>query len=368
MTKEKEENSKKASKTAKSSAKSKSFFSDERIKFVFGILITGFALYLLLACVSYLVWWKADLSLPWKDVISGPEIKVKNWAGKSGFWLADMIIGFGFGYGAFFLPLIIGSIGLALLNFPKIKLWSFIVKCAFAAIILSLILGFIFGEAGGYLRSGPGGAQGYLITRWLNAFMGMIGTGILLVFVLVSYLIFALKFRPESFGVILPGSLITKKAEVIPDGSSVPIVETDGFNISDPDEEPMMGSNQKMKSVDFVVRNTKLEHDSYEFEDQPSSKTKGSIIRDFDNDNSIIPHDDEVPINITRPETTDTLSEEEVEKIMGDYDPRLDLSRYKFPPVSILKEHKSDTSFDNNEVFENKENIIKTLGDHKIRY
>ncbi len=51
---------------------------------------------------------------------------------------------------------------------------------------------------------------------------------------------------------------------------------------------------------------------------------------------------------------------------MGDYDPRLDLSRYKFPPVSILKEHKSESAFDNSEVFENKENIIKTLGDHKI--
>ena len=51
---------------------------------------------------------------------------------------------------------------------------------------------------------------------------------------------------------------------------------------------------------------------------------------------------------------------------MGDYDPRLDLSRYKFPPVSILKEHKSETAFDNTEVFENKENIIKVLGDHKI--
>ena len=144
MTREKEENSKKTSKTVKSSGKSKSFFSDERIKFVFGILITGFALYLLLACVSYLFWWKTDLSLPGKDVISGPEIEVKNWAGKSGFWLSDLIIAFGFGYGAFFLPLIFGSIGLYLLNFPKIRLWSLIAKFTFAAIILSLILGYIF--------------------------------------------------------------------------------------------------------------------------------------------------------------------------------------------------------------------------------
>src|SRR5450759_5631972 len=114
MTKEKEENSKKASKTAKSSAKSKSFFSDERIKFVIGILITGFALYLLIACVSYLFWWKADLSFDNSDTISGADIVVKNWGGKSGHFLARMIIKNGFGFGAFFIPLIFGTIGLYL--------------------------------------------------------------------------------------------------------------------------------------------------------------------------------------------------------------------------------------------------------------
>ncbi len=215
MTREKEEKSRKTSKSVKNSGKSKSFFSDERIKFVFGILITGFALYLLLACVSYLFWWKTDLSLPGKDVISGPEIQVKNWAGKSGFWLSDLIIAYGFGYGAFFLPLIVGSIGLYLLNFPKIRVWSLIVKFTFAAIIISLILGYLFAEAGGYLKSGPGGAQGYLITRWLNAFMGRIGTGVLLVFLTVSYLIFALRFKPYSFGIRVPRFLKPGKSDLL---------------------------------------------------------------------------------------------------------------------------------------------------------
>jgi len=47
----------------KSKSRSKPFFTDERIKFFFGILITGFAFYLLLACISYIIYWKADLSL-----------------------------------------------------------------------------------------------------------------------------------------------------------------------------------------------------------------------------------------------------------------------------------------------------------------
>ena len=366
MTKEKEETSKKTSKSGKSSVKSKSFFSDERIKFIVGILITGFALYLLLACVSYLFWWKTDLSLPGKDVISGPEIKVKNWAGKSGFWLSDMIIAYGFGYGAFFLPLIFGSIGLYLLNFPKIRLWSLIAKFTFAAIIVSLILGFIFGESGGYLKSGPGGAQGYLITKWMNAFMGMIGTGVILVFITVSYLIFALKFKPESFGIKLPRISNREKEDLKQDPLAEQVPDDVSLTDSITDDETNTELDPRYHPIDFVVRNTRIDDHQSDIDEGLTDPVKSSIIRDFDNDKNIIQSGREVPLKISRPEAEDTLSEEEVEKIMGDYDPRLDLSHYRFPPISILKEHKSETAFDNNEVFENKENIIKTLGDHKI--
>ena len=98
-----------------------------------------------------------------------------------------MIIRYGFGFGAFFIPLIFGTIGLYLLKFPKIKPVSLILKFTFAAIIISLILGFVFGKSNVYLGSGPGGAQGYMVTRWMNAFMGKIGTGVL-VSVITIYL------------------------------------------------------------------------------------------------------------------------------------------------------------------------------------
>src|SRR5664280_1007042 len=185
MNKEKEDAGKKNAKTAKSSVKAKSIVTDERIKFVIGILITGFALYLLLACVTYLFWWKTDLSIADSDIVSGPDIAVKNWAGKSGHFLAKMIITNGFGFGAFFIPLIFGCIGLYLLRFPNIKPFRLIVKFTFATIILSLILGFIFSKSNVYLGSGPGGAQGYHITRWLKAFIGMIGTGVVLILSLI---------------------------------------------------------------------------------------------------------------------------------------------------------------------------------------
>ena len=366
MSKEKEDAAKKSTKTGKGSEKSKSFFTDERIKFVFGILITGFALYLLLACVAYLFWWKTDLSLSNSEVLSGPDVEVKNWSGKSGHFLAKMIITFGFGYGAFFIPLIFGAIGLYLLNFPKIKLLKLIAKFTFAAIILSLILSFIFGKLNGYLGSGPGGAQGYFITEWLNAFMGKIGTGVIVAFIAISYLVFALRVKPQSFNIKLPSTLKFKKTyankEMVPEGGATEDAE-DAINEEDqqPDED-----SSYVKPVEFVVKNTNTRPEHVDFEDELEEVlTGGSIIHDFDVDGLPASHE-KVPLNITRPDVEDILSDQEVQKIMEDYDPRLDLSRYKFPPVSILKEHKSESAFDNTEVFENKENIIKTLGDHKI--
>jgi len=361
----KEDTGKKSTKTVKGSRKSRSFVSDERIKFIMGILITGLALYLLLACVAYLFWWKTDQSLPDSAILSGPEIAVRNWAGKSGHFLAKMIMGYGFGYGAFFIPLIFGSVGLYLLNFPKIKPFSLIIKFTFAAILLSLLLGFIFGQSNGYLISGPGGAQGYLITRWMNAFIGMIGTGVLLAIITITYLVFALKIKPSSFGLKTPSFLRIRKS-----GDKSGMVSEVDFPL-EPDstfEESEVGAKNKQENdqVEFLVKTRNLPNDSDEIDDDfPESITRGSIIRDFENDDEA-QSEEEVPLNITRPGTGDNLSDKEVERIMEDYDPRLDLSKYRFPPVSILTEHKSETAFDNSEVFENKENIIKTLGDHKI--
>jgi S-DNA-T family DNA segregation ATPase FtsK/SpoIIIE len=368
MTKEKEEAGKKSTKTAKGSEKSKAFFTDERIKFIAGILITGFAFYLLLACISYLFWWKTDQSLPTSDVLSGPDIEVKNWSGKSGHFLAEMIIRYGFGLGAFFIPMIFGSIGLYLLRFPKIKPLSLVLKFTFAAIILSLMLGFVFGKSNVYLGSGPGGAQGYMVTRWLNAFMGKIGTGVLVLALSVSYLIFALKVKPESFGFRIPSFLKFRKTRPVQEtlAEESEAEESDSLINEEPESEDELPDD---KSVEFVVRNTNTEIEEEDSDGViPEVLPRGSIIHDFDNYNKTAAADTEeaVPLNIVRPGTEGSLSEHEVERIMENYDPRLDLSHYKFPPVSILKEHKSESIFDNTEVFENKENIIKTLGDHKI--
>lgn len=366
--KQEEEDNKEEKKKAEPKKKAKipaekkpSFLKDERVKFVIGILITGFAVYLLIAFISYLFNWKADQTAL-NSILPGNGEPAKNMSGKLGNWFASFFIGKGFGIGSFFIPLIIGSIGLHLLRLPKIRIWKLIIVFTFAAIILSLLLGFIFKP--GYLgEGGPGGKHGYEITRWLNEFMGKPGTGILLVFITITYLVFALNVSPSAFG-LKPLLFFRRKKEETG-------IEAEAGNegvTGDLDEETDNDTGHENPDSGFrVIKTTDTEETEEPAEENSPVFTGGSIIHDFENDDQYSAPDAEgIPINITKAEATDLLTEEEVQKIMENYDPRLDLPRYKFPPVSLLTEHKSASAFDNAEVIENKDNIIKTLGDHKI--
>ncbi|MBA4321938.1 MAG: cell division protein FtsK [Odoribacter sp.] len=345
--------------------KSRSLLTDERLKFVGGILVTGFAVYLLFAFIAYLFFWKQDQS----QIINGlsdPGVQAKNWSGKSGAWFAELIVGNGFGLGAFFIPLIIGSIGLYMLKFPKIRIWKLIAVFTFAAIILSLILGFFSGEKHMYLGGGLGGAQGYEANKWLNAFLGKLGTGIALAFITVFYLVFALNVSPAAFSIIIPSFLKNKKT-----GGDTELATDTSKNTGsgELEENSNSGEEESRDGRDPFMIINKTKEPALDGDDDESEfpLTGGNIIRDFENEViSDYTENDVIPIKITKTEADDQMTEQEVQKIMENYDPRLDLSRYKFPPVSILKEHKSSSAFDNTEVIENKENIIKTLGDHKI--
>ena len=71
----------------------------------------------------------------------------------------------------------------------------------------------------------------------------------------------------------------------------------------------------------------------------------------------------------------DNYDEEEIEqtevqnklKELGDYDPTLDLSSYKFPVFNLLNDYGSgEINIDKNELEENKQKIVDTLGNYKI--
>ncbi len=328
----------------KGSSGLKQLFQDERLRFIAGSVLTGLAIYLLISCLSFLLTWQTDQSV---TAIQGLDVKVDNWGGKWGHIIAEKIISYGFGFGAFFVPLIFGVIGLKLLNFPKIKTWSLVINLTVAALVLSITLSFVFGISDGYLISGPGGAHGLQITRWLNALVGRIGTLLIIIILIIGYIIFALKVSPSSLKA--KASSFAKNEE----NKNQKITNNEPSTVI-PDPDPVDQGKDEPLSNEWAPKESVREH--------------SGIVHDTENGDKDIPADsrDTDNIEIIRPEDDDILSDDEVNRIISDYDPRLDLSHYKFPPISILKDYKNDHTFDDAEVLENKDKIIKTLDDFKI--
>jgi len=111
-----------------------------------GLVLLVFALYLLVVFISYVLTGNAD-----QDSLSmQPDDKpfaYKNWGGKVGFRLGHYFMFNGFGLGSFFIPLVIGAFGLALLKVRYFRLWKNVLRFLMATVLVSVILGYFAGQS-----------------------------------------------------------------------------------------------------------------------------------------------------------------------------------------------------------------------------
>jgi S-DNA-T family DNA segregation ATPase FtsK/SpoIIIE len=75
----------------------------------------------------------------------------------------------------------------------------------------------------------------------------------------------------------------------------------------------------------------------------------------------------EVEQSVEEEEVTQSLSDKLVSDF-GEFDPRLELSKYKFPTINLLKDYAASSSItiDQQELEENKNKIVETLNNYKI--
>ncbi len=328
------------------SKKKKSLLKDKRLKIIFGIAITIFSLFLMVAMISYLFTWKSDQSFLKENVFSSPEISVENWSGKSGAWLADLLINRGFGIASFSIPLILSLIGLVFLNIPVNRLFRRIIITSVITIYLSVLLGYFFDISNGFLGSGPGGRHGLYVSRWLNAFMGKLGTGFLLAVFLFGMIIFtnehALEWIKRTLARIL--KLSHGKDDAYDRKESLTGLSEDNETADEQDDD--------------LVFETEFPRPESENTENP---------KDWDNvQQDEEQHDDDFEIERTTEE--DQTEEDMLNLELEDYDPTLELSDYKLPTLDLLEKHdEGNSSVTNEELISNKNKIVETLAHYKIQ-
>ena len=161
---------------------------DERYLLLLGLFVVFASVYLLLAFISHLFTWSADQSLGWQNIFMPFGVSAENIAGPLGAAVAGVFVNQGIGIAAFGIPALLFFYGLRILR-VQIRYWRRRQLYAYVGMPLaSVLLGYLFGTAGGYLVNGPGGQYGYYVAEWLNHLVSPVGTGLILALLTVGYL------------------------------------------------------------------------------------------------------------------------------------------------------------------------------------
>ncbi|TVR71009.1 MAG: DNA translocase FtsK [Marinilabiliales bacterium] len=323
-----------------------SFFRDDRFRLSAGSFILLLSLFLTLSFVSYFFTWKTDQSFEWEKILSSPEIRVENWAGKTGAWLSSLFINKWFGISSFTIPFILMLAGFRILRVKMSPVGRTIRITITGAILLSVSLGYLFGDGGGFLGSGPGGAHGYYLAEWLNAILGKTGTALLILLLIFTFLLFSIRGASDYIK-----DLFTRRTQTFDPPPANEAVTTGAV----PDTEPEDTSSGKTENEPFEIDDG---------DEAGKSEIEGSVYEEDD-----VPEKDGVKLHVREKKADEgSLPDDMINKsIPEDYDPTLDLPSYKFPLINLLEHHKTDeSSVSKEELINNKNRIVETLGNYKI--
>lgn len=345
---------------------------DERTRFIGGLFLLIFALFLLISFISFFFSGAADQS-----IVSGnthrpvTDSSIRNWAGVFGANCADFFINRWVGISAFFIVIFIARLGLKLMNVINISIVRSLAYTCSLVIVGSLLCGFI-GNENSYLWLG--GTHGYFMTDWLKGLVGIPGTlliviaGILLIFIALTrrtmeilrhaILLDFIKFPKRKKKHQTENSQTTDNPNIenelvtpptISDNTSQAPIKEETAEIVE-----QLVENNNDQEVPVIAANT----DENEI---PIGVTDDEIVE---------VNADDMP----EPSFTIETGEEEAQATkqealhVDEYDPTLDLSYYKVPTFDLLAEEKSSGMAINPEEQEaNKQRIIETLNNYGIK-
>ena len=324
------------------------FFKSRQTQTVIGSFLILFSIFLFVAFISFFFSWQEDQSVI--NEFSNKSAQGKNLLGKVGANLSYFFIYQGVGLGAFAIPYLVFLSGLYWLF--KTKLSKMIVSFNWGIIFMiwsSLVLGLIF-KSSTLLT----GIIGYEINEYLQLFIGKTGLGIILFFMFIAYLIIKFKITPEfiinRFKTKETGShLIDKEIELDPNISDTESnsFKNSEFELSIKNLKPTIQNHSEVKtSLDEEIK-----------EEEPTLKLKEEK------------HEEAIKIDIKEIKEEENVSEILSKKLLkdfGEFDPTLELSRYQFPTLNLLKQYNESISIDPEELEQNKNKIVETLKNYKI--
>ncbi|MBM3401807.1 MAG: DNA translocase FtsK [Bacteroidetes bacterium] len=352
--------------------------NDDRAIKIIGLFFLIISLYFMVAFTSYLFTWQDDQSYVidanggWSNLLKTQQEltemglnqpAVQNWLGKLGALLSHQFIYEWFGVASFLFIGIFFIIGYRMLF--KVRVLSITKSLAYSFFLLIFIsVGFAFFHA--FINDYPHfleGEFGFWTNRLLQAQIGDAGTAGLLIFTGLSALIIAYNIDFN-----LPKRSVEEQNPIPETNDEVELEE----EVLYPPVELNLPNRPGHETSDADTNKLSQNLPIAEAADHPESEEHRSLVispsRNVPFETSLAVSkelNDSPPLTIEKTEE-EKKSTELVEKF-GMYDPTLDLSSYKYPPLDLLENYGTNKIAVNSEELEaNKNKIVETLNHYNI--
>jgi len=342
----------------------------ERIGGILAILLFLFSMYMLISFISFFISGGTDISnldVSTKELLSNPDLKIQNAGGRWGAIIANLLINKGVGVAALGVIYLLVIISLRLGKIGKFSMRRNFAYGLFLIIWTSVSFGYFFSSL--YEKSfiQPGGYYGFFISRLLNSTIGKVGT----FFLIFASILICIIIAFEQAWPLIKKWVTYRRLKSIKEPSKESFKATSANDAEIPEEDtfsipeaPMIATREKAfakvavgDNVEIVYAGSK-DHDALEIEREE------------------IHHEEPVPFvkNTTvhsheprKKEEEDDGLYEGADEDMPDFDPTLELSRYKFPPIELLEERSTgNPQVSDDELIANKNKILQTLKNYNI--
>ena len=295
------------------------------------------SLFLLISFISY--FFTGDIDQSDLNNFTDLGIENSNSLGKIGAKLSDLFIYKGFGISSIIFPLLIFLSALhILLDFKKRNLtnnwlWGFYLVFMFSIFFGLVDYGNIYS-----------GIIGYEIVSFLSIYINHIGVTFLIIFMTLIYITFRLKIGTNDvYNVVSFLKNINLKRSK---------------------------NNEPPKEVnDEILADTSIEEE-VKIKEEVDEELTETFIDEKTNEEKVEKIIDDVDIEVEEifeeKSESDNLSDKLVDNF-GRFDPKLELSKFQFPKLNLLKQYDSEKiTIDKDELEENKNKIVETLGNYNI--
>ena len=314
--------------------KKKSEISSSKRLFIGSTLII-ISLFLFISIFSYFFNGYIDQSSI--NYLLDDEIKSANYFGKLGAHISHYLVYMGFGIASLILPILIFISSLHIMlsvknkNLYKRWLWGL-----YLLFFFSIFFGTVKHE------SIYSGVIGFEITEFLKVYIKNIGIIFLLIFMFILYITIRLDFGINNIISVYEKlkSLLTFEKNITPN-------EFEENVNHENDNENSETLNESINNIDLI---------------KSEKKDEVNLISDKD----ISELEIQVEKVVEEKSTNNNLANNLVDDF-GEFDPKLDLSKFKFPDLNLLKQYNSgQITIDKQELEENKNKIVETLNNYNI--